>query len=455
MINVRSNESSSIQQIFPLCFCATMAGYPNLEEQALEMAMAGVGRDDEDESSASEGEETEGSEASSDTEEDTDKKSRDGDREHGGDDQADPSSGAGASSSAEPSPSTTPETFMNHTKEAFEKHIQSILEGATTKEDYIQLKNMLKDYTSILFKGYKAADGTVKKLIKEEKKDERTKQREADKERKKQEKKDIPNITMIIKFQGSDKTITLSVPPKGTLKTIRNILTSMHGYKEKHLKKSRFMLGNLDDGIDMSDRPRREMGKGEKNTGWCLEDNSVITIIFGVQGGGKRASSTSATAKNIDDKKKEIYEDLGLMAMRVANSTIPSITESVKVMMNLKQSMDKGEKNVMTSVLNQLSTKDLMEIQTKCSSTGNTHNKVQHIMKVTFGKICSEMVEMKKQSESMDKAFVLMTHLMLMDEFGNDDATIGWSAFTTKLTSILIKKASSDASDAPATGLTS
>ena len=70
------------------------------------------------------------------------------------------------------------------------------------------------------------------------------------------------------------------------------------------------------------------------------------------------------------------------MAMGVSNTTIPSITDNVMVLMTLKQGMDKDDGNIMTSVLGQLSAKDLMEIQMKCSSTGNTHNKTQHIMKV-------------------------------------------------------------------------
>ncbi|CAE7411940.1 unnamed protein product [Symbiodinium sp. CCMP2592] len=415
-----------------------MTGYPSLEEQALEMAMAGVGRDEKDDaSSSSEGEETGGSDASDTADEDVEKKSRDGgDRDR--DDNPDPPSGAGASSSAEPSPSV-PETFMDYTKEAFEKHIQSILADATTKEDYIKLRDMLKDYTTLFFNGYKSANGMLKKMVREEKKKALMKQ-----------KTDMPNIETTIKFQSGGKTVVVSLPAKGTLRTLRNVLTSLHGYKDSHLKKCRFMLNNLDDGIDMAEHPRREMVK------WCPTKSSMtVTVIFGGSGGGKRAASSLASSKNLDEKKKDLYEDLGMMAMRVANTTIPSVTECVKVLMNLKQNMDKGEKTIVTSVFSQMSANDLMEIQNKLASTGNTQHKIQHIAKVAFGKMSTEMFEMKKQSETMDKATILMTHLMLLHEFGNDDSSIGWSAFTSALTGILVKKASdTDASDAPTTGLT-
>ena len=52
----------------------------------------------------------------------------------------------------------------------------------------------------------------------------------------------------------------------------------------------------------------------------------------------------SGFAKNRHDKKKEIYEDLGLMAMGVSNKTIPSITDNVMVLMTLKQGTDKDDK---------------------------------------------------------------------------------------------------------------
>ena len=77
------------------------------------------------------------------------------------------------------------------------------------------------------------------------------------------------------------------MPPKGTLKTIRNILTSIHSFEEKHLTKSRFMLNNS---VDMNDHPCREMGRGEKGTGWCFEVNSIITTICGGGGGRKGIS---------------------------------------------------------------------------------------------------------------------------------------------------------------------
>eukprot|EP00435_Cladocopium_sp_Y103_P065689 s428_g27.t1 len=205
-------------------------------------------------------------------------------------------------------------------------------------------------------------------------------------------------------------------------------------------------------GVDMTNY-RLSINKGDSCIypndiihSFCPEGSAKIYVQPSLLGGGKRAKDEGQTGKTATkaDKMKDMTEDLTVAFLRSQLCPIPMVAETMGMLAGCKQKVDDRPDKVISEVFTTMTIPSLKAIQAVVGGT-QIDRKITAIAKVFFHDAYAKVAENKRQIELLEGALKTTAHIMILAEYGADDATISWQSFAKNVVDLIEYKSRQEA----------
>ena len=175
-----------------------------------------------------------------------------------------------------------------------------------------------------------------------------------------------------------------------------------------------------------------------------------------VQGGGKRASSgVPKTKMSKEAKMSELEESINTtITMIEAKNPTPFATQATEMFKKVLTNVKTNSEIVFSAAMDALTVEQLKHVQ-KSMGTGNIDHRVTTLSKEFFRILFNTMETERKQFDRVQCGMCDCMMLMLLCQYGGEDATVGWTNITALLVDLSNRKSKEEgakSADANMTG---
>ena len=214
-------------------------------------------------------------------------------------------------------------------------------------------------------------------------------------------------MQIFVKHPGG-KTITLDVEASDTIATVKTIIKNKEGTPKKQ-QRLLFMDMQLEDGDTLSD--------------YNIQQNSTLTLVLSILGGGKRARPASVASVSKEEELEALTSSTEMKSnILIANNT-PLISEILQKVERL------GPLNA-DAALAQLSMDDLARMVT-ISASMNKSYKYEAIAKVFMPQEHANINKLRRSLDMIESLMLQAVKVLLIRRFMANNGYMSWTGDDT------------------------
>ena len=332
--------------------------------------------------------------------------------------------GDGGAGQGEEAPSSSTSVALR-LPEGFEQEVLN-----TDLSELSSIEKALKSEVDMLLLKMKTVRKQKKSLEKTMKKEERVATSEMKKLQIKEEKKSTREASITLNFKTDKGMQAVTLMAKDTIADLRSAIgTKFPTVTKKDIKAmSLFRSG---DTVDLNKTPRKSL------LGAGVKDGDIITIQWGLRGGGKRGSSvTSSKEERLENKTSEAK----VLLLQLSTMESFDIKNSYDI---LNKMLDNISETTFDDATKKISLKELQKFQASIQGSNNESTRLDLTMRLLADNMVKEISKKEKTLKCLFATVKALTSIAVFKKFMGDNGRINWETMRAKVEEEIIRKASS------------